>query len=151
MRGRLIFRTVVWFAIAFIPAIAMGSTWTVTNTSDGPIGVCDSNCTLREALTFAGDNDVIQFAPGVTGTITLGGAGELFIQHNVIINGPGANVLAINGANATRVFEIKAGNTVSISGLTITNGFVNTPTPVFGEAMGGEFSTVAPSTSRHVS
>ena len=74
---------------------------------------------------FAGDADVIQFAPGVTGTITLGGAGELFIQHNITINGPGANLLAISGANATRVFEIKNGFTLTLSGLTITNGFVS--------------------------
>jgi len=96
---------VAWFAIAFVPAIAVGATtWTVTNTSDGPIGVCDSDCTLREAIAFANSGDVIQFAPAVTGTITLGGAGELFLQQNITINGPGANVLAVNGANATRIF-----------------------------------------------
>lgn len=103
---------------------AAGNTWTVTNTQDHAVGVCDSECTLREALTFAGDNDVIHFAPGVTGTITLGGAGELFIQHNVTINGPGANVLTISGANATRVIEIKSGFTLTLSGVTIANGFV---------------------------
>ena len=110
MRAKLILPIVAWLAIAFVPAIAVGATWTVTNTSDGPIGVCDSDCTLREALTFAGNADVIQFAAGVTGTITLGGAGELFLQQNITINGPGANMLAVSGANATRIFEIKAGS-----------------------------------------
>src|SRR4051812_13099888 len=132
-RGRLL----AWLsglAIALIPVAAGANTWTVTNTQDHSIGLCDSECTLREALTFAGDTDVIQFATGVTGTITLGGAGELFIQHNISINGPGANVLTVSGANATRVFEIKHGFTLTLSGVTVANGFV---TAAGGEAQGG--------------
>jgi len=106
----------------------------VTNTEDHSVGFCTTNdCTLREAITMAGNTDVINFAPTVTGTIILGGAGELFIQHNVTINGPGANVLAVSGANASRVFEIKTGFTLNLSGLTITNGFV---TGAGGEGQG---------------
>ncbi|MFN2624095.1 MAG: choice-of-anchor Q domain-containing protein [Chthoniobacterales bacterium] len=135
MRARLILPTVAWFVIAFGPGIAAASTWTVTTTDDHTVGFCTSNdCTLREAITIAGNGDVIQFAPTVTGTITLGGAGELFLQQNITINGPGANLLTINGANATRIFEIQVGSTVSISGLTITNGFVG---GAGGEGQGG--------------
>ena len=133
MRASLILAIVI-AGILSAAGVAAGNTWTVTNTQDHSVGICDSECTLREALTFAGDTDVIQFAPGVTGTITLGGAGELFIQHNITINGPGANVLTINGANATRVFEIKTGITLTLSGVTIANGFV---TAAGGEAQGG--------------
>src|SRR6478735_11272456 len=95
--------------IAGIPVVAGATTWTVNNTEDHSVGFCTtSDCTLREAITIASSGDVIEFAPGVTGTITLGGAGELFIQQNITINGPGANLLAIDGGNATRVFEIKS-------------------------------------------
>lgn len=109
MRAKLILAIVVWLALAVRPGVSAATTWTVTNTEDQSVGFCTtSDCTLREAITIAGNGDVIEFAPSVTGTITLGGAGELFIQQNITINGPGANVLAINGANATRVFEIKS-------------------------------------------
>ena len=41
------------------------------------------------------------------------------------INGPGANMLAVDGNHASRVFQISSGKTVTISGLTITNGSAN--------------------------
>ena len=97
MRAQLILRIAVWLAIALPSGVGAATTWTVTNTSDGPIGVCASNCTLREAIAFAGNGDLIQFAAGVTGTITLGGAGELFIQQNITINGPGLTSSIIDG------------------------------------------------------
>src|SRR5439155_288520 len=42
-------------------------------------------------------------------------------------SGPGANVLAVNGNANGRVFHISPGKTVTISGLTITNGAFNGP------------------------
>src|SRR5215475_12463553 len=85
----------------------------VTNTDNsGP----DS---LRDALAAANDGDTID-ATGVSGTILLT-SGELQINHNVTINGPGAGSLAVNGNAIFRVFENFASN-VTISGFTITNG-----------------------------
>ena len=52
----------------------------------------------------------------VTGTITLT-TGFLEINKNLTIQGPGANVLAVSGNNASKVFVIDAANTVSIPGL----------------------------------
>src|SRR5207253_3054981 len=67
------------------------------------------------------NSDTINFAPNVTGTITLL-SGELPVNQSVTILGPGAAVLAVNGNHAGRVFHF---NTVtgSISGLTITNAY----------------------------
>ena len=62
------------------------------------------------------------FANGLHGTITLT-SGELLITDSVTINGPGANQLSVSGNNASRVFEIAAGLNVTISGLTITDGY----------------------------
>ena len=90
------------------------TTIVVTNTNDAGSG------SLRDALAMANDGDTITFA--VTGTITLTSA-ELQITHNVTISGPGAASLAVNGNATFRVFENFASN-VTISGLTITNGFV---------------------------
>jgi hypothetical protein len=85
----------------------------VTNTNDSGPG------SLRNALAIANDGDTID-AIGVSGTILLT-SGELQIDHNVTINGPGAANLAINGNGTFRVFENFNSN-VTISGLTITNG-----------------------------
>ena len=86
---------------------------TVTNTNDsGPNS-------LRQALANANDGDTINFA--VTGTIGLT-SGELLVDKNVTISGPGTASLAVDGNATSRVFHIGPGKTVSISGLTLTNG-----------------------------
>src|SRR5262249_12195548 len=69
----------------------------VTNTNDNGTG------SLRDALASANDGDTID-ATGVSGTILLT-SGELQINHNVTINGPGAGNLAVNGNGTSRVFE----------------------------------------------
>lgn len=86
---------------------------TVTNANDNGPG------SLREALGIANDGDTINFS--VTGTITLT-TGQLMVNRNVTISGPGAPSLAISGNAASRVFRIASGRSVTISGLTITNG-----------------------------
>jgi len=80
---------------------------------------------LRHALANATNGETITFCPDVVGTITLT-TGELVISNSVTILGPGATAMSINGnyPNTTnRVFYINPGLVVTISGLTITNGF----------------------------
>ena len=86
----------------------------VTNTNDSGPG------SLRDALAVANDGDTID-ATGVSGTITLI-SGQLNVDKDVTINGSGANHLAVNGNGQSRVFYVNLGDTVTISGLTITNG-----------------------------
>jgi Right handed beta helix region len=85
----------------------------VTNTNDSGPG------SLRQALVDANDGDTID-ATGVSGTILLT-SGELQISHNVTINGPGAENLAVSGGGNSRVFENFASG-ATISGFTITAG-----------------------------
>jgi hypothetical protein len=94
---------------------APGNIILVTNTNDSGPG------SLRAALAVANDGDTID-ATGVSGTILLT-RGELQISHSVTINGPGAGTLAVNGNGTFRVFENFASD-VTVSGITITNGFV---------------------------
>jgi CSLREA domain-containing protein len=54
-------------------------------------------------------------------TITLT-SGELNIDKNLTITGPGANLVTISGNNQSRVFRVSPGLTVSLSGMTITGG-----------------------------
>src|SRR5437773_3441606 len=88
---------------------------TVTNTNDSGPG------SLRQALVDANDGDTITFA--VTGTIGLT-SGELAIDKNVTITGPGPDTLAVSGSFLTfRVLHVMPGRTVNIEGLTVTFGF----------------------------
>lgn len=106
---------------------ALAATWLVTKTADTDDDVCDADCSLREAITVAASGDTIRFAVSLLDqTITLT-AGELVIDKNLEISGPGATRLAISGNNASRVFHITANRTVSISGLTIRGGRVVVP------------------------
>jgi hypothetical protein len=93
---------------------AVPSTLTVMNSLDHGAG------SLRDTIAAAGSGDKIVVASSVH-SITLT-TGELEISKNLTINGPGASKLTISGNNASRVFEIDANTSVSIFGLTISNG-----------------------------
>jgi hypothetical protein len=86
----------------------------VSNTNDGGAG------SLRQAISSASSGSIIDFAPCLTGTITLT-SGTLNIDESLTINGPGANLLTVSGNNALQVFLI-GGGTVAISGLDIEHG-----------------------------
>jgi hypothetical protein len=96
------------------------STFTVTNLGDSGDG------SLRQAILDANSPaypgaDVINFAPGLHGTIALSGD-PLSITDDLTIEGLGADAITVSGTLTSQVFEI-AGVTASISGLTIADGF----------------------------
>jgi hypothetical protein len=93
------------------------TTLVVVNNNNSGLG------SLRQAISDnnnLGGGNTIVFASNVTGVITLSGS-ELVIDAPVIISGPGADVLAISGNNAVRVFSVLRGPS-QIGGLTIRNG-----------------------------
>jgi hypothetical protein len=92
------------------------STLTVTSTADSGPG------SLRYEIAAAKNKDTIVFAPSLDGqTITLT-SGELDVTKNLTIQGPGAGQLTISGGGSSRVFEVANKTTVTLSGLTISNG-----------------------------
>ncbi len=97
-----------------------------TNSNDS---VCDTDCSLREAVHQASLNfgtDTITFAPNVFGTVSLGGTEISIVNHNVNIVGYpslNANTLTVSGGNANRIFTLNNA-TVKITGMTLANGKV---------------------------
>jgi hypothetical protein len=95
--------------------------------------------TLRSIILSACGGSTITFANTVRGAITLASGGELLVDKNLAITGPGANLLAVqrstvSGTANFRIFDISKANTrVSISGLTIANGV--------GQLGGGIYNT----------
>jgi hypothetical protein len=100
---------------------APAGTLTVTNGNDSGAG------SLRRAILFALPGDTINFAPSVT-TVNLT-SDELAINKDLTIIGPGANRLTVQRSTDDldfRIFHITPSTvTVSISGLTISNGRVS--------------------------
>jgi hypothetical protein len=98
-----------------------GATITVTNGNDSGAG------SLRRAILFALPGDTINFAPSVT-TVNLT-SDELAINKNLTIMGPDADRLTVQRSTNDldfRIFHIRPSTvTVSISGLTISNGRVS--------------------------
>jgi hypothetical protein len=118
------------------------STYVVDNLGDGGSGSGLAG-DLRYCINQAADGDAITFA--VTGTIQLGEFfGSLDLAHNISIEGPGAGLLTVRGSGYvqypytnTRVFTVLEGATVSISGLTITNGYAPMGYPFPDANLGG--------------
>ncbi|MDQ6905658.1 MAG: CSLREA domain-containing protein [Chloroflexota bacterium] len=120
---------------------------TVTTTADHDDGTCNAaDCTLREAINAANSatgGGVINFATGVTGTIQLASALPA-LARNIAVQGPGANVLTVrrNTGGAYRIFAVNLGATVSLSGLTITNGDTSGTSPSLGGGIYNDRGTV---------
>ncbi|HEU4836815.1 MAG TPA: tandem-95 repeat protein [Pyrinomonadaceae bacterium] len=89
----------------------------VTSTADSGAG------SLRQIIADACDNSTITFDLAGAGphTITLT-TGELVVAKNLTINNNSGESITISGNNASRVFNINVGKTVSILDLTLTNG-----------------------------
>jgi len=97
---------------------------TAADDAGSTITTCGATCTLRDAINtaLADGNGDIDFASGLSGTITLGGSlPAISTTGSVDIVGPGANLLSVSGALTYPILNIAAG-TVDISGLTITGG-----------------------------
>jgi len=98
--------------------------FTVTKTADTNDGACNADCSLREAVAAANASvgtDSIGFSTGVAGVITLT-LGQINIEENLVINGPGAGLLEISGGNASRIFAFNTGNAFTIRNLALRHG-----------------------------
>ena len=111
-------------------------TLTVTKTADTNDGVCNADCSLREAVAVAGSGgapDLILFSipadsAGCTGpncTITLAsplapaaGGGK----PTTIDGGTGPNIITLSGNNATQILSVVSAARISAFSLNVTGG-----------------------------
>jgi Bacterial Ig-like domain (group 3) len=106
------------------------TTFTVSNTLDTVTSGVPASGTLRwavEQANLSGGTDEIDFSPAVFGTpqaITFGSGNGAIVMSAasaaITIDGPGPGLLTINDNNNGAVFEVAAGVTAAISGLTIS-------------------------------
>jgi hypothetical protein len=105
--------------------------------ANGCFDAIANDCSLRGAALASEDGDTITFDPAIytqpallapegspLGIIELAGS-DIDIDTSVTITGPGASLLVISGGDVSRVFNITPNNEVVITGVTITDGFVN--------------------------
>ena len=85
----------------------------VNNNNSGP-------GSLRQAVLEACPGSTITFS-GVASPIILT-TGEIVINKNLTITGPGSNLLSVSGNNSSRVFNVTFGVSVNINNLRITGG-----------------------------
>ncbi|MGI8641151.1 MAG: choice-of-anchor Q domain-containing protein [Pyrinomonadaceae bacterium] len=112
------------------------ATLTVTKIADTNDGICDADCSLREAVAAANNGDTIVFSPAFNSpqTIILNN-GQIAISKNLTIAGPSADLLTVSGNNAGRIFYISNNSVVTLSGMILKNGRVTTIDDYFGGAI----------------
>jgi CSLREA domain-containing protein len=118
----------ICFAVG-LAQTGLGADYTVSKTADTSDGICDADCSLREAVNAANatvDNDTIYFALPLFAspqTISLTGS-EIVVASNgsLTIHGAGANRLTISGNNASRIISISDDAVVNIDHLRFTAG-----------------------------
>src|SRR5262249_37352663 len=104
-------------------AARAANTYLVTTAGDpGPMGTLS----LRQAVASANTGDTVQFDASLSGrTITLQSqSGAIPISKAIKIQGPGPDVLTLNGSDTSRIFNVALGSPahVFIDGLTLTHG-----------------------------
>jgi hypothetical protein len=97
----------------------------VTTLADADVRSGDLS--LRQAINVErtlGASETITFDPGLNGTIKLG-QGQLFLDNSITIDGPGADILAIDARGASRILKIEEPTgvvNVTLRGMTLTGG-----------------------------
>jgi CSLREA domain-containing protein len=99
------------------PRAVRAATLSVTSTADSGPG------SLRDVIASAAPNDTVTFDPTLFSTpqtITL--TSPITIAKNLTIQGPGANLVALDGNNAVQIFKLSLADIV-LSGLTFQHGY----------------------------
>jgi hypothetical protein len=82
----------------------------------------DGPGSLRQVVKDALPGGTIRFGPSLSGLTLVLTAGELVLDKNLELIGPGAGALSISGGNRRRVMRVAAGVSVRMTGVTIRDG-----------------------------
>jgi CSLREA domain-containing protein len=115
--------------VALLPSPAAAAPLLVTTTADTNDGVCDANCSLRDAVVRANTDsaeDVITLPAGafaITGNRGEDAAatGDLDVTKPVIVRGAGPGTV-IDAAGADRIFDIRMPVSFTLENATLTRG-----------------------------
>jgi len=128
LRRKYFLSILLIFALVGISLGAAGTTraasLVVTITEDTNDGICDIDCSLREAVDVAGVGDEINFDSSLANaTITL--SSPITIDKNLTITGaslyPGK--ISISGGDLVRIFYINSGLTVTLDTISLIDGY----------------------------
>ena len=99
----------------------------VVNTLADPASPVSGLLSLREAIAAAQADDTISFAPSLTASgpaIIQLSQGGLSIDTPLMIDGPGASLLSIDGMQNVRPFTVlAAASPTTVSGLSVIDGY----------------------------
>ena len=115
VRGILVVVFSVWCLWLLIVSVEASerATLVVTKSADTDDGVCDSDCSIREAVAAANADfahDTIDFSMISTSYFTLP-LGTLFIESDVTFNcGLPTLTTSLDGLNSIRIFFVTPGN-----------------------------------------
>jgi CSLREA domain-containing protein len=130
MKIRLLFLIIVLLFVLVLggrqtPAAQAYAPLVVDTLIDEKDGKCDDgDCSLRDAIDVVPDGAAIEIP--ISGTIELDPTlDELIISRSMMIRGSGPKLLTISGQDTIRVFNIGSGKSVTISDLTIANGYTD--------------------------
>jgi CSLREA domain-containing protein len=130
--------------VALVPGQAGAATFAVTKTADTDDGVCDADCSLREAVRAAYDAQIgacpyfvacsspaetVAVPPGTylepLGALVVNGNGYNYGLHGAVsVVGAGPAQTVIDAQLAHRAVEITFGSVVQLRQMTIRNGSV---------------------------
>jgi CSLREA domain-containing protein len=128
MRFRGFVPIVATIVFAVLAAPASGAI--VTKTADTNDGVCDADCSLREAIVVAGPGETVTVPASVTPYVVSDTFGTLLIDKSITVAGAGARFTEVTGpgtlVTSPRPFTIQSTAltipTVTIRDLSITGG-----------------------------
>lgn len=123
-------RLVFLLGAIFTSAIASSAaTFVVTKLTDTNDFVCNSDCSLREAVSNANSdptNDTIIFDPSLytTAPAVLNLTDHITLANNgtLVVNGPGAHLITLDAGFLFRIFTIQTGSDITLNGITLTKG-----------------------------
>ncbi|MFN0279603.1 MAG: choice-of-anchor Q domain-containing protein, partial [Pyrinomonadaceae bacterium] len=125
MKTRRLQVTIISILAIFLISVATtnAATWTVTKFTNSNDNVCNSDCSLREAVFNADSGDTVVFDPNLFGQqFTLGGS-EIVITRRITIDGQlNPSVAHISGENTSRIFLIETGGGLELKNAVIVSG-----------------------------